>query len=366
MKRLLIIVIGIAALLAGAACGGSKTTQTATTPSNGATVASTTPGGERVTLRLGYFPNVTHAQPQTGLVRGSYAQVLGPNVKLDMSKSFNAGPSAMEALLAGEVDATYVGSSPAINAFIRSQGKELRIVAGATSGGALLVVRPDAGINTPADFANKKIASPQLGNTQDVSLRSWLQHNGLNAKEQGGNVTVVPTENPNILDLFKKGDIDGAWVPEPWGTRLIQEGGGKLFLDERNWDVWPDGKFGTVVLTVRTSYLEKHPDVIEALIKAHVEETQWIQANPQEAQRLVNQNIAAVTGKALSVQLIAASWPNQDFTWDPLPTALKIFAKNAFDLGFLGTSEPDISNIISLDLLNKVLAEKNLPAVQGF
>jgi NitT/TauT family transport system substrate-binding protein len=314
-----------------------------------------------VTLRLGYFPNITHSQPIVGLAQGTFAQELGPNVKLDMSKTFNAGPSAMEALLAGAIDATYVGPGPATNAFIRSEGA-LRIVAGATSGGALLIVRPDAGINEPEDFSGKKIASPQLGNTQDVALRSWLLDNGLGAKESGGDVEVVPTQNPDTLNLFKQGDIDGAWVPEPWATRLIQEAGGKVFLDERS--LWPNGDFITTHLVVRTDFLQEHPDVVERLVRANLAITKWINDNPADAKKVVNDGIKQVTGASLSESVIDAAWANMRITYDPLPDSLRKGADDAFKLGFL-KDEPDLTNIYALDSLNKVLVSEGLPPVKG-
>ncbi|MEK7874247.1 MAG: ABC transporter substrate-binding protein [Chloroflexota bacterium] len=315
---------------------------------------------QQVTLRLGYFPNITHSQPIVGLARGTFAQALGPNVKLD-TKTFNAGPSAIEALFAGAIDATYVGPNPAINGYTRSDGKALRIVAGATSGGALFVVRPDRGVNKPADLAGKKIASPQLGNTQDVALRAYIKANGLNTKEDGGNVEVVPTANPDILTLFRKGDIDGAWVPEPWGTRLVQEAGGRVFLDERK--LWPDGDFVTTHLIVRTEFLEKHPNVVEDLVRANVETTLWINANPKEATQLVISGIRDVTGATLPREQVSAAFQNLRITYDPIAPSLRKSAEDAFKLGFLGNKEPDLRNIYALDPLNKVLKEKGLQPV---
>jgi NitT/TauT family transport system substrate-binding protein len=323
--------------------------------------SATEQGGKgTVTLKLGYFPNITHSQAIVGLARGTFADKLGPNVKIE-TKTFNAGPSAIEALFAGEIDATYIGPNPAINGYVKSEGTALRIVAGATSGGALLVVRSDSGIEKPADFAGKKIASPQLGNTQDVALRAYLLANGLAPKENGGNVSVTPVANPDILTLFQKGEIDGAWVPEPWATRLVKEAGGRVFLDER--DLWPNGDFVTAHLIVRTEFLQQHPDVVENLLRAHVEVTQWINANPEEAKRVVNEGIKEVTGAALPDEVVAAAWQNLRITYDPIASSLRKSAADAFSLGFLGDQEPDLSGIYDLDLLNKVLKETGLPTV---
>jgi NitT/TauT family transport system substrate-binding protein len=336
-----------------AACGGGDDEHA---PSGGSAN-----GDEPATLRLGYFPNVTHAQPNVGLERGTYQQILGENVKLE-TKTFNAGPSVIEAIFAGALDASYIGPNPAINGFVQSGGKEVRIVAGATSGGALFIVRPDRGITSPADFANKKLATPQLGNTQDVALRAWLKQNSLNAKEQGGNVTVLPTANADTLTLFKKGDIDGAWVPEPWATRLIQEAEGKVYLDERS--LWPNRDFVTTHLIVRPKYIADHPGVVEKLIRAHVEVTDYINANPARAKALLNRSIEKATSAALPVKVIDGAWANQKVTYDPIASSLKKSADDAFDLGFL-EKNPDISTIYDLTALNKVLREKKLAEVRG-
>jgi NitT/TauT family transport system substrate-binding protein len=318
--------------------------------------------GRKSRLRLGYFPNITHVQAQAGLQLGAFADALGPNVTLDMSRSFNAGPAAMEALLAGAIDATYVGPSPAINAFAQTGGKELRIVAGATSGGAMLVVRRDAGIAQPGDFARRKIASPQLGNTQDVALRSWLKANGLAAKDQGGNVTVLAIANADALTLLRKGDIDAAWAPEPWATRLVQETGGRVFLDERS--LWPDGRFVTTHLVVRTSYLAANPEVVQKLVGAHVDATVWANANPAEARRLVNRNILEVTGAALPEAVIEAAWENQEVTYDPIASSLKKDVDDAYALGYLDR-KPDLSRIYDLTGLNRALDDLAAPLVKG-
>lgn len=273
---------------------------------------------------------------------------------------FNAGPSAIEALFAGEVDATYIGPNPAINGYIRSGDKALRVVAGAASGGALFVVRPDRGIERPRDLAGKRLATPQLGNTQDVALRAYLLANGLAPREMGGNVTIVPAQNPDILTLFRRGDIDGAWVPEPWATRLVKEAGGRIFLDER--DLWPGGDFATAVLVVRTEFLDKHPQVVEALLRAHVEATQWIQDHPDEAKQVVNEGIRQATGVALPGDVLDAAWEHLRFTYDPIPSSLRKAAADAHRLGFL-EDEPDLRGMFALDTLNRVLRENGLPQV---
>lgn len=325
------------------------------------TAASIPTSSAPVTLRLGYFPNFTHAQPIVGLARGTYRDALGANVSID-TKTFNAGPDEITALFAGQIDIGYIGPSPAVNGYIKSHGDDVRIIAGAVTGGAELIVREGAGISNPADFANRKVASPQLGNTQDVALRTWLKDNGLNAKDQGGNVTVIPMQNADTLTAFAKGDIDAAWVPEPWGTRLVQEAGGKVFLDEKT--LWPDGHFSTAVVIARTDFLEKHPDVVLNFLRAHVETTQWIAANPEAAKQLVNEGLQALTGKALKKTTIDDAWKLISVTDDPIASAVVTAAGNAFSLGFLST-RPDLSRLFALDLLNSALRERNLPEVKA-
>jgi NitT/TauT family transport system substrate-binding protein len=312
-------------------------------------------------LRLGFFPNITHAQPNVGLERDTYQQALGEHVRLE-AVTFNAGPSAIEALFAGSIDATYIGPNPAINGYMRSNGAELRIFAGATSGGALLVVRPDARIEKPGDFANKKVATPQLGNTQDVALRAWLKANGLDAREQGGNVNVQPIANADALSLFQRGQLDAAWAVEPWATRLLLEAGGRVFLDERT--LWPNGDFVTTHLIVKTKFLKDRPDVVESLIRAHVDLTGYINANPAEARALVNQSIEKITSAALPQQVIDAAWENLRITYDPIASSLKKSADDAYALGFLD-QKPELKDIYDLGLLNEVLKEKGEKEVEG-
>ena len=227
---------------------------------------------------------------------------------------------------------------------------------------APLVLRGNAGIEKPADFANKKIATPQLGNTQDVALRAWLQKNGLKDKEHGGNVQVIPTANADALSLIARGQLDGAWVPEPWATRIVQEANGKVFLDER--DLWPNGDFVTTHLIVRTKFLQEHPDVVERLLRAHVKTTQWINDHPDEAKKLTNESIKKITSAGLPGQVINAAWRNQKITYDPIASSLRKSADDAFALGYLGDKKPDLANIYALDPLNKVLKELNLKPVQ--
>ena len=248
MKKILFLPLLLVAALALACGGGDDDGASGETTDPNATPGPTAnPGEEEVTLRLGYFANITHSQPLVGLNNGIFAEELGPNVTIE-EETFNAGPAVIEALFAGEIDASYIGPNPAINGFVQSEGEALRIVSGATSGGALFIVDPEAEITEPGDLDGKKLSTPQLGNTQDVALRTYLADNGLEAQEAGGSVQILPQANADTLTQFQQGNIDGAWVPEPWATRLIQEAGGEVFVDEK--DLWPDGKFVTTHLIV--------------------------------------------------------------------------------------------------------------------
>ena len=314
------------------------------------------------TLRLGYFPNLTHAVALVGVARGTFKDALGPNVHLE-TKTFNAGPALIEALFASDIDIGYIGPNPAINGYIKSNGAALRIIAGASSGGALFVVRPGARIQSPRDLANKKFATPQVGGTQDVALRYYLQQHGLQTADKGGNVQIIPTDNPNILSLFQQGKIDGAWVPEPWATRLLIEGNGTVFLDERS--LWPRGQFVTTNVVVRTAFLQEHPDLVKKFLQAHVETVQYILKNQVNAKEIVNSEIQQITGKALAKKVLDQAYTNLNITYDPLTSTLLQSADRAYSLGFLGQSKPDLTGIYHLRELNAVLASRGLASVAG-
>lgn len=317
------------------------------------------PDASLAVVRVGYFPNLTHSQALIGVSRGDFAEALGPETSLE-PKVFNAGPSVIEALFAGEIDLAYIGPNPAINGYVRSQGEALRVIAGATSGGAAFIVRPQAGIHSPADLNGKRLGTPQLGNTQDVALRSYLSRNQLEPTEHGGTVQIIPTANPQILDLFRRGEIDGAWVPEPWATRLLLEGGGELFFDERS--LWPEGDFTTALLIVRTGFLESHPDLVQRWLQAHVNLTLWEESNPDEAKRLANEEIARITSQALPQAVLDGAWSRQRVTFDPLTETIVASAQAAYAAGYLD-AEPDLSGMLELGPLNAVLAELGLPTL---
>lgn len=310
-------------------------------------------------IRIGYFPNINHAQAVIGLGNGDFQKALG-NVKVE-PQIFNAGPSAIEALFANQIDVTYTGPNPTINGYIKSDGEVLRIISGAASGGAVFVIRNDAGINSVDDFSGKKFSSPQLGNTQDVALRTYLLKNGYKTTENGGTVEVIPAKNADILTLMLKKEIDGAWVPEPWGAKLVKEANSRIFVDER--DLWPQSKFVTAHIIVSTKYLQNHPDVIKKLLVAHVDQTQWINQNKEEFFKVFNAELEKITGKTIPEDEFQEAFSRMEITYDPVKESLFKSASDAFDIGFLGNTRPDISKIYDLKLLNEVLEEKGLEQI---
>ena len=326
---------------------------------------NSTAGAASNVLRIGYFPNLNHAQAVIGLENGDFQKTLGNDGIIVEPHVFSAGPSVIEALFANQIDVAYIGPNPAINGYVVSDGKDLRIISGAASGGAVFVVRNDSGIKSPKDFAGRKFASPQLGNTQDIALRKYLLDNGYKTTDNGGNVTVTSMANPDILTLFLKKQLDGAWVPEPWGSILVKEANGRIFLDERS--IWPDGKFVTANIAASTDYLKNNPDVIEKLLAAHVNETIWMNNHKDDAIKAFNAELKKLTGKTIAEDELRQAWSRMDFTYDPLKISLFQSANSAYDLGFLakGRPRPDLSGIFDLTILDQVLNQKGLQPVEG-
>lgn len=296
-----------------------------------------------------------------GRANGWFDKALAPQAVVDW-KAFKAGPSAIEALFAGELDIVYVGPNPTISGYIRSHGEALRVIAGAVSGGAAMVVRADSGINKPDDFHGKRVASPQLGNTQDVALRNWLAGHNLKPREKGGDVSVMPIANPDQLTLFLQKQLDASWAPEPWASRLIHEANCRLFLDERT--LWPDGKFVITNVIVSTKFLNEHRDLVRRFVKGHVELTQWINQHPDDTKRLVNAEIKQETRSALADDVLGDAYSRINVTYDPVRASLLTAAQQAFDLSLLGREKPDLSGLYDLSLLNEVLKEKGLKPIQ--
>lgn len=324
------LVIGLPAL---AACGGDSEEK----------------GGAK-TVNLGFFPNITHATALVGLQKGIFAEKLGTDVKIE-PKTFNAGPAAIEALFAKGVDATFIGPNPAINAWAKSKGEAIKIIAGAASGGVSLVVNP-AKIKGLDDLKGKKIATPQLGNTQDVALRYYLKSKGLVANKDGsGDVKVVPQENSQTIDTFKSGDIDGAWVPEPFASRLILESGGTKLIDEKT--LWPNKKFVITHLIVRQEFAKQNPELVKKLVEGTVAANDFINAHQAEAKTLANTYIEKLTTKPLKPEVLDSAFKEIEFTNDPIASSLVAGAEHAKEIGLL---EPvDLDGIYDLTDLNAVL-----------
>lgn len=312
-------------------------------------------------IRVGYFPNLTHSQALVGRANGEFEKAVGPGVKIEW-KAFNAGPSAIEALFANAIDLTYVGPNPTVTGYARSQGAAVRVIAGTTSGGASLVVRQGSGINAASDFHGKKVATPQQGNSQDVALRSWLRANGIKPREKGGDVQVLPIANADQFALFLKGQIDASWAPEPWAARLVHEGGGRIFLEER--DLWPNRLFVIADLIASPKFLKEHSDVVKNFLRAHVDLTDWIVKNPAQAKQILNRQLQKETGKALAPEVMDDAFGRMQATYDPLRSSLLKSTQQAFDEGFLGRTPPDLSGLYDLTLLNEVLQEKKVSPIQ--
>jgi NitT/TauT family transport system substrate-binding protein len=299
---------------------------------------------EDAPLRLGYFPNVTHGQALVGVDDGTLAGALGGKLQTRM---FNAGPAAMEALLAGDLDASYVGAGPAVIAYLRSRGEGLRVVAGAVSGGAVLVVR-DA--RRPEDLVGKRVGSPQLGNTQDVALRTWLRAHGLSDQRGPRGVEVTPLANPDLLSMFARGDLAGAWVAEPWGARLVAEGGGRILLDERT--LWEGGRFPTTILVVSRRALDRRRAEVAALVGAHVALTRRWREHSADFGRLVNEGYGRRTGKPLPDAVLKDALSRLEPLDDPMAPQLARMAQEAQALGFAPPG--DVSGMVDSKLLEEV------------
>jgi len=313
-----------------------------------------------VIVRIGVFPNVTHAPGLLALAEDGPIRALLPNADIQVN-AFNSGTTAVEAMFADAIDLTFVGPNPAINAYVKSHGEAVRVISGSTSGGAFLVVRD--GIATAEDLQGMTVASPSLGNTQDVALRTWLAGHGLGTNTAGGgDVHVVPQENAQTLETFVAGTIDGAWVPEPWATRLIREGGAHVLVDER--DLWPGGRYVTTQLMVATQYLEAHPDVVSRILLAVIQSVDIANDGPADAQAGVDREIERYTGKSLGPELLAAAWSNLSFTVDPVATSLERSAQDAAALDLL--EDPgDLSGLYDLRLLNEILTAMGRATVEG-
>lgn len=295
---------------------------------------------ENAVIRVGHFPNITHAQALvahnlTRQGKGWFEERLGPGTKVEWFV-YNAGPSAMEAIFAKSIDLTYVGPGPALNAYTKSNGAEMRLIAGSANGGAALVVQPDQNLKAPADFRGKKIATPQLGNTQDISCRAWLIAGGLNITQLGGDAQVLPTQNPDQLSLFQQKRVDAVWTVEPWVARLERESGGKILVDER--------EVATTVLVSSAKFLAERRELAKKFAQAHAELTDWMMKNPEEAQKLIKAELLEETKSDMAPDLIAQSWKRIVFTADVPRALVESFVQNSVKAGFIKTA-PDLTKL---------------------
>ncbi|MER6721140.1 aliphatic sulfonate ABC transporter substrate-binding protein [Streptomyces halstedii] len=317
-------------------------------------------GGEKLSadsVKIGYFPNLTHATALVGIQEGLIAKELGgTSVK---PSTFNAGPSEIEALNAGSIDIGFIGPSPSINGYTKSKGQSLRIIGGSASGGVKLVVNPDK-IKTLDDLKGKKIATPQLGNTQDVAFLNWISEKGwkVDAQSGKGDVSVVRSDNKVTPDAYKSGSLDGAWVPEPTASKLVAEGG-EVLLDEST--LWPDDQFVITNIIVSQKFLDAHPDVVEAVLRGTVNTNKWINANPEKAKASANTALEKLSGKALPAEILDPAWESIKITDDPLAATLDAQAQHAVKAGLL--DEPDLKGIYDLNPLNKILKAAGEPEV---
>ena len=293
-------------------------------------------------LRIAYFPNIGHAVPIVGIENNFFLEKLSSDTKIE-SRIFDSGPQVIESLFANSVDIAYVGPGPAINGFLNSENNNIQILSGAASGGASFIVHPESEINSASDFSGKKIAAPQIGNTQDVSLRHYLSENNLKPAEKGGSVIIYNISNPDIYTLFVKGDIDGAWVAEPWATILETELDGKrLFFEE---DLWPNKQFASVLLIANTDYVKKNPELISKFLISHHNTVEWINDNPLETRIIFNDFLKSHLGQSLSDTVVDISLSNLEITTNPVKDSVYSFAEKANVLGYLGRNGYDISEI---------------------
>jgi NitT/TauT family transport system substrate-binding protein len=295
-------------------------------------------------LRVAFFPNLTHAQALVAQREDLFARELGAPVTLRL---FNAGPQAMEALLAGDVDVAYVGPGPAALAYLRSGGEAIQVIAGAVSGGAQLVTR---NARSPGELAGKRVASPQIGNTQDIALRAWLKRQGLAAGERPGQVKVTPLANADIVSLFARGELEGAWVPEPWGARL-REQGGHVLVDER--DLWEGGRFpATLVVATRRALASRRREVV-AVLRAHVALTDRWRRDPAGFARAANGQFATITGKPLPDRILEDAFARLEPVSDPMTAQIQAVVRHAQELGYAPSG--DLSRLVDPSLLEEAM-----------
>ena len=346
-KRCAVVLAGAASVVGLAACGSASSTSGS--------------GGSSgpVTLRLAYRPNLTDSPDLIGVSQGYFTRAMGSSVTLK-PQTFNAGPDEITALFGGAVDLAFVGPSPVINGFIKSHGEALRVISGDVLGGAELVVSPTAGINSPSDLRGKRIATPQLGNTQDVALRVYLANHGIHTSVSGGgDATIINADNSTIVTLFQEGRIDAAWVPEPYASKIVDETGGKVFLNEAS--LWPNGRFPTVMLVAATSFLQAHPDVVSHFLKGLINVITWMNANPEQAKTQANNALVALVAKPIVHNTLDDAWSHLTFSVDPDAAAMTTEGKMVVQAGF--AQSLSLKGIFDLRLLNQLLQQAGKPTV---
>ena len=310
-------------------------------------------------LRLGIFPNLTHAPGYVALEEGFFEEAL-PGVDVQVTY-FNSGSDAGAAISGGSIDATYIGPGPATSLYLQPE-PVVAVVSGVTSGGASFVVRKGAGISSPDDLVGKKVAVPGFGNTQDVALRTWLNDQGLGANDTGGEVDVLEVDNPELLGLFEAGHLDGAWEPEPYPSLLVQSGVAEPFVDEA--DLWPDGQFTTAVLMANTIFMEAHPDLVKGLVEANVKAIERIESDPDAAKAAAQAGLVKSGAPSLDQAVIDEAWTKLTFTFDPIASSTAQGAANAYALGLLEQQPLDLRGLFRLETLNEVLGELDIPVIQ--
>jgi len=343
------LILALVTVVAATACTRADSDESA---------ASTDTDAAAPEIRLGYFPNVTHAPALIGVEAGLFTAELGATTLTP--QVFNAGGEAVNALLGGSLDVTYIGSGPAINAFAKSNGAAVRLVAGATEGGAQLVVRPE--ITSTKQLRGRTLATPQAGNTQDIALKKWIPANGLTLGAGPDQVQIANLENPRTFDAFRQGSVDGGWLPEPWSSRLVLDAGASVLLDERS--LWPGGRFPTTVLLVRTEFLERYPGTVRALLRGHLAALELAANDGAQAKMLVNQGLEKLTNNRLAGPVIDRAFDNITLDPDPLASTFPQLAQDSVTAGI--TDQPtDLAGFVDVGPLNAELQAAGRPTVDA-
>ena len=356
-KRAILALTAMSVAVLPIAAHAAPTPKPTPTPSASATPKLAT----APVVRIGFFANVTHAPALVAQQLGLFEKYLGPGTQVQYVL-FNAGPAEIEAMKGGAIDVGYIGPNPSVSGYTSTNGSLLRIISGAASAGAQLVVRN--GINSIGDLKGKKIATPQLGGNQDIALRSFQKDNNLTFNSAGGgDVSIIPTDNATTLSLFKRGDLDGGWLPEPWASRLVLEAGAHVLVDEKT--LWPKGQFVTTNLIASQSFLNQYPGTVREILQANNSAIKWIAKNIVPAEDAVQQQITKWTGKPLTDAVMTRSWGNLSFTWDPLPATLQKSANDAVNAGLLTLNPGALNGIYDLRLLNSTLAQAKARSVSA-